>query len=75
MVWSGNVINGAGGKKFLKFSESMAVKYSDVIITDNKAIDDYVDAEYSKNNVVIAYGDDHVIVEGLEIGLQEGVVA
>ena len=29
-------------KKFLKFSEKIAVKYSDVIVADNKAIADYV---------------------------------
>ncbi|QDF75859.1 MULTISPECIES: DUF1972 domain-containing protein [Shewanella] len=55
-------------KKFLKFSESMAVKYSDVIITDNKAIGHYVDEEYAKKNVVIAYGGDHAIIEGSEAG-------
>lgn len=55
-------------KWFLKFSESMAVKFSDVIITDNKAIGDYVDTEYSKSNVVIAYGGDHAIVEGVDVG-------
>jgi len=54
-------------KKFLKLSESMAVKFSDVIITDNKAIGDYVDAEYSKSNVVIAYGGDHAIIEGVNV--------
>ena len=58
-------------KKFLKFSESMAVRYSDVIITDNKAIGDYVDAEYSKNNVVIAYGGDHAIIEGVDAGPEQ----
>ena len=54
-------------KKFLKFSESMAVKYSDVIITDNKAIGDYVDAEYGKENVVIAYGGDHAIIKDTKV--------
>ncbi|CAM3993738.1 DUF1972 domain-containing protein [Shewanella aquimarina] len=54
-------------KKFLKFSESMAVKYSDVIITDNKAIGDYVDTEYAKDNVVIAYGGDHAIIEHAKV--------
>ncbi|MEZ9198490.1 DUF1972 domain-containing protein [Shewanella sp. 10N.286.54.B9] len=58
---------GKWAKRFLKFSESMAVKYSDIIITDNKAIGDYVDAEYSKHNVVIAYGGDHAIIEGVEV--------
>jgi glycosyltransferase involved in cell wall biosynthesis len=62
---------GKWARKFLKFSESLAVKYSDVIITDNKAIGDYVDAEYSKDNVVIAYGGDHVIVDSLDTAPQE----
>lgn len=55
-------------KKFLKLSESFAVKFSDVIITDNKAIGDYVDDEYSKSNVVIAYGGDHAIVKAIDVG-------
>jgi glycosyltransferase involved in cell wall biosynthesis len=62
---------GKWARKFLKFSESLAVKYSDVIITDNKAIGDYVDEEYSKHNVVIAYGGDHVILEGVEVSPQD----
>ncbi len=48
-------------KKFLKFSEWMAVKYADVIISDNKGIQDYVRDEYSKESVLIAYGGNHVI--------------
>lgn len=47
-------------KKFLKLSERMAVKYSDVIIGDNKGITDYVKAEYKKEAVLIAYGGDQV---------------
>lgn len=43
-------------KRFLKFSESVAIKYSDVIITDNKGIEDYVNSVYSKDSVTIAYG-------------------
>lgn len=48
-------------KKFLKLSEKFAVKYSDVIITDNQAISDYVNEEYKKKNCVIAYGGDHAL--------------
>ncbi|USD65121.1 DUF1972 domain-containing protein [Vibrio sp. SCSIO 43136] len=48
-------------KKFLKISESMAVKYSDSIVTDNKAIYDYVRKEYGVDSAVIAYGGDHAI--------------
>lgn len=57
-----------GAKKFLKLSESFAVRFSDVIITDNKAIGDYVVNEYSKDNVVIAYGGDHAIIDGIDVG-------
>ncbi|MGR3971269.1 DUF1972 domain-containing protein [Shewanella sp. 1180_01] len=59
---------GSLAKRFLKLSEMIAVKFSDVIITDNKAIGDYVDAEYSKSNVVIAYGGDHAIINDVDIG-------
>jgi len=47
-------------KLFLKFSEALAVKYADVVITDNKVIQDYVKKEYGKNSALIAYGADHV---------------
>ena len=52
-------------KKLLKFSEKMAVKYSDIVIGDNKGITDYIKSEYSKivkNKRVelIAYGGDQV---------------
>jgi glycosyltransferase involved in cell wall biosynthesis len=43
---------------FLKFSESIAIKYSDIIITDNKGISDYVSLNYRKDSVTIAYGAD-----------------
>ncbi len=48
-------------KAFLKFSEKMAVKYADVIISDNKGIQDYVREEYGKESVLIAYGGDHAV--------------
>lgn len=48
-------------KKFLKLSERIAVNFSDVVVTDNKAIGGYVDSEYGKDNVTIAYGGDHAI--------------
>lgn len=52
-------------KKVLKLSEKMAVKYSDIVIGDNKGIIDYIKSEYSKtvkNKRVelIAYGGDQV---------------
>ena len=48
-------------KRILKKSEALAVKYADVIITDNKAIRDYVAMEYGKKSKLIAYGGDHVM--------------
>lgn len=47
-------------KKFLKFSERIAVKYGDIIISDNKEIQSYVRTEYNKKSTLIAYGGDHV---------------
>ncbi|RKQ38940.1 DUF1972 domain-containing protein, partial [Enterobacter sp. R1(2018)] len=52
---------GKWAKRFLKFSEKIAVKFSDVIIADNQAIADYVCQEYNKKSSVIAYGGDHAI--------------
>jgi len=54
-------------RKFLKFSEKQAVKYGDVIVTDNKGITDYVKDEYGKSSVLIAYGGDHVLTEVDEV--------
>ena len=48
-------------KRILKKSEALAVKYADVIITDNKAIRDYVAMEYGRKSKLIAYGGDHVM--------------
>lgn len=50
-------------KKVLKMSEAVAVKYADIVITDNKAIQDYVAMEYGKESKLIAYGGDHVLRE------------
>jgi len=47
-------------KWFLKFSEKLAVKYSDVVVADNKVIQDYVLSEYGTKSELIAYGADHV---------------
>lgn len=51
-------------KKFLKLSERFAIKYADVVITDNQAIGDYVYREYGVKSVTIAYGGDHAIRDG-----------
>lgn len=50
-------------KRFLKFSEKMAIKYGNEIISDNKGIQDYVFKEYNKNSTLIAYGGNHVLTK------------
>ncbi len=49
---------GKMARKFLKTSEAMAVKYADVIVADNKGIQDYVKETYGKKAELIAYGGD-----------------
>lgn len=47
--------------RFLHFSEACAIKHSDVVISDNDAIADYVREAYGVQSKVIAYGGDHVL--------------
>lgn len=47
-------------RTILRSSESMAVRFADVTVTDNKGIQDYVTATYGKPSELIAYGGDHV---------------
>jgi glycosyltransferase involved in cell wall biosynthesis len=51
---------GRFARAFLKFSEKLAVKWADIIISDNKAIQDYVFDEYGVESKLITYGADHV---------------
>lgn len=50
---------GKFAKWFLRTGEAMAVRYADVIIADNKGIQDYVTETYHKPSELIAYGGDH----------------
>lgn len=47
-------------QRFLKYSEKVAVKYSDADITDNEAIKRYTAIHYKTASYLIAYGADHV---------------
>lgn len=53
----------AATKWFLKFSEKMAVKHADVVIADNKVIQDYVWDSYQVKSEMVAYGADHTSKE------------
>lgn len=46
---------------FLKKSEEYGVKFSDVVVADNKVIKDYLKSHYNKDSVQIEYGGDHVL--------------
>lgn len=48
-------------KLFLRLSEFLAVKFADIIVADNKAIQDYLIDTYSCNSVLISYGGDSAI--------------
>lgn len=54
---------GKFSKWFLRRSEAMAVRCADIIIADNKGIQDYVFETYHKKAELIAYGGDHVVQE------------
>ena len=47
-------------KKYLKKQEYYAAKYSNIVIADNKSIQDYLLREYNSNSELIAYGASHV---------------
>ncbi len=48
-------------KRFLRFSEKMAVRFSHEVISDNGVIAEYVKHTYGVDSHVIAYGGDHVV--------------
>lgn len=50
---------GTAAKKFLKFSEKLAVNYADIVVADNKVIQEHVKERYGKEAVLIPYGADH----------------
>ena len=46
-------------KKFLEFSEYIGIKYSSLIIADNKIIENYISEKYNRNSYLIEYGGDN----------------
>ena len=48
-------------RKILKLSEYTACKFSNLIVSDNKEINKYIDNRYNLNSTYIPYGGDHVI--------------
>lgn len=58
-------------KYFLKFSEKIAVKCADIIISDNKEIQSYIKSQYNVNSKLISYGGDHVDYEVISNDLKD----
>lgn len=56
---------GKAAKWFLKYSEKLAVKHADIVIADNKVIQDYVWESYQTKSELIAYGADHSSKEAI----------
>lgn len=52
---------GRFAKWILRISEALAVKYADVVVADNKGIQDYVTEVYHKPSTLISYGGDHTL--------------
>jgi glycosyltransferase involved in cell wall biosynthesis len=46
-------------KWFLRLSEKLGVKYADVVVSDNKVIQDYIYSEYNVKAELIEYGGDN----------------
>ncbi len=44
---------------YLKFSESIAIRNSNIIVSDNQYLRDYVMKEYHREAILIEYGGDH----------------
>ena len=48
-------------RRFLRLSERVAIRHSDIVITDNTVVAEYVLATYGVRSETIAYGGDHVL--------------
>ena len=60
-------------KRFLRFSEKVAVRFSHEVIADNAAIAEYVAERYGVKCRVIAYGGDHAMAAD-EVAVSEYVL-
>lgn len=72
--WRREKWQGFLAKRFLKFSERLAVKYSSVVIADNEIIAEYVDKEYARECKIIAYGGDHAFVTPAALSSEQAAI-
>lgn len=50
---------GKTARKYLKYSLNQCIRFADIIVSDNKGIQDFVKREYGKDAKLIAYGGGH----------------
>lgn len=70
-------------RRYLRFAEQLAARYSDLLIADSTAIRDYLQSRYERDIIYIAYGADvpaafdphHLQPIGLEPGSYDLLVA
>ena len=65
---------GALARRFLLWSEALAVRYADVVVADNRAIQEYVTQQYNRPSVMIAYGGDHAMRD-IDEGVREEILS
>lgn len=58
-------------KTFLKFSESLAVRFATQVVSDNDSITKYISEEYQSSCKTIAYGGDHALVAMADVKLDD----
>jgi len=58
---------GRVAKGFLRVSEWFAVRFADVVVADNKAIQDYIALAYGKPAALIEYGGDHAMPSSMSL--------
>ena len=49
-------------RRFLRLSEKLAVRHADIVVADNRGIQDYVMSEYGVPSELIEYGGDQAII-------------
>ena len=54
-------------QKYIALLKRNVVHYADVIVSDNKGIQDFVKEKYGKDSHLIAYGGDHVLKDMPEV--------
>jgi glycosyltransferase involved in cell wall biosynthesis len=58
-------------RRFLKFSEQLAVRFASVVVADNQAIAKYVETNYNSACETIAYGGDHAFIDKMAVPTAE----